>query len=580
MRRVGNPRALAAVARSGGNLAQRCFLRNSFSGPGGRGRGAGIGVPRGPIGAAVPESEEKDVASGVGRGQGIDGNQQQAGEVGDDGVEWRDAVQRRISLMDVQNRAADGGPAGRGRGIGIGSASEDPVGGRSIPFSAQSDAFPGIGRGRGINVVPQQSGGRGRIVPIPALGAAGRGLPQSPLGSSIDSEKVSSEIPSYEEESEVRASPAQVEATPPIFRRIFSSPLGNSSEPERVSSDIASFAEDDSELRASPAKVEATPPSAPRIFFAPQISLPSAGRGRGHVEEAAPSIIGAEMEESQQVGRVSREAGRGQQKSSRAQRLQLSTEEARARAIAILEEGIEKNVAAEGERRRKAGMEKFADATEIFADRFKREPGQAPSQTQRTRKERERPKRPGPRRGPRSADELSLSEPSVEEQLTPEQEAELLRLDNESTFKENLHRLFLVQFEPEYAMEDFGRNPDIDEPPVLSLEEYLQKLKPMFLRKDAELSEEQKWQEAVQASLAHAPQLEKLVEAYAGRGRMTARQQIQKMEAISNKLPTSVPPEVSAFTQRALITLQNNPGLTFKQKERLMNNLVSGFSSG
>ncbi|KAG6548438.1 hypothetical protein Mapa_009925 [Marchantia paleacea] len=535
MRRVGDPRALAAVARSGGNLAQRCFLRNSFSGPGRRGRGAGIGVPRGPIGAAVPESEEKDVPTGLGRGQAIDGNQQ-TGEVGDDGVEWREAVQRRISLTDVQNRAADGGAAGRGRGIGIGSASEEPVGGRSIPFSAQSDAFPGIGRGRGITVVPQQSGGRGRMIPLPALGGAGRGIPQSPLGSSIDFEKVSSDIPSY--------------------------------------------AEEDIEVRASPAQVEATPPSPPRIFFAPQISWPSVGRGRGQVEEADPSIIGAETEESQQVGRVGREAGRGQPKSSRAQRLQLSTEEARSRAIAILKEGIEKNVAAEGERRRKAGMEKFADATEIFADRFKREPGQAPSQTQRTRKERERPKRPGRPWGPRSADELSVSEPSVEEQLTPAQEAELLRLDNESTFKENLHRLFLVQFEPEYAMEEFGKNPDIDEPPVLSLEEYLQKLKPMFLREDAELSEEQKWQEAVQASLAHAPQLEKLVEAYAGRGRMTARQQIQKMEAISNKLPTSVPPEVSAFTQRALITLQNNPGLTFKQKERLMNNLVSGFSSG
>lgn len=43
-------------------------------------------------------------------------------------------------------------------------------------------------------------------------------------------------------------------------------------------------------------------------------------------------------------------------------------------------------------------------------------------------------------------------------------------------------------------MEEFGRNPDIDEPPVLSLEEYMQTYKPFFLPEDAELSQEQKWQ--------------------------------------------------------------------------------------
>lgn len=63
-------------------------------------------------------------------------------------------------------------------------------------------------------------------------------------------------------------------------------------------------------------------------------------------------------------------------------------------------------------------------------------------------------------------------------------------------------------------------------------------------------------QEAVKTSLANAPELEKLVEAYAGPGRMTARQQIAKLQTIHQKLPPTVAPEVAAFTQRAFLTLQ------------------------
>lgn len=229
-------------------------------------------------------------------------------------------------------------------------------------------------------------------------------------------------------------------------------------------------------------------------------------------------------------------------------------------------------------------MEKFADASEFLADRFNRPqgPSSPSSQPQRSSRQRQpgadsRP-RDRPRRGPRSEQAMSVSDSAVATQLTPEQEAQLVRLQEEDTFKDRLHTLFLAQFEPEFAMEEFGRNPDIDEPPVLPLEEYLQSYKPFFLAEDAALSQEQKWQEAVKTSLANAPDLEKLVEAYAGPGRMTSRQQIAKLQTVYEKLPPGVSPEVAAFTKRAFLTLQNNPRINMHQKEKLMTNIVSGFS--
>ncbi|KAL2650987.1 hypothetical protein R1flu_019115 [Riccia fluitans] len=546
MKGIGNPSAVAALRRGGETFFQKCFSRNSFSAPsGGRGRGTGVGgvSPRGPIGAPASDSEARDTSSIGGSGVQVIDVTQSTSEVADDsGVfEWREAVHRRISLTDVQNRSGYGGVAGRGRGTGA-AASAPKEGGNSTISPTKFDLPSGTGRGRGFPV-PSQNSGRGPVR------AVGRGSSRPPLGGSSIGDGF------FE---------AGRDSSQPM-------PVSSSTEESLFKNSIDNAA-DVSKRNLSPSEFESLSPDVPKKFVSPQITLPSFGRGRGQVDEVPQRVIGAGVAES-------KHSGWERKKAPSAKAPLLSAEEARSRAMAILEEGIERNVAAEGERRRKAGMDKFADATEFFADRFKREPGQAQLQTGRTKKEKERPRRTSRPRGSRTSDEMTVAEPSVETQLTPEQEAELVRLDNEDTFKENLHRLFLVQFEPEYAMEEFGRNPDIDEPPVLSLEEYLQNLKPMFLRDSAELSEEQKWQEAVQQSLANAPQLEKLVEAYAGRGRMTARQQIHKLEEISDKLPQSVPPEVSAFTQRALTTIQNNPGLTFQQKERLMSNMISGFST-
>ncbi|KAL3700771.1 hypothetical protein R1sor_018793 [Riccia sorocarpa] len=547
MRGIGDPRAVAALRRGGGTFYQKCFSRNSVSTPpGGRGRGAVAGgVPsRGPIGAPASDNDGGNTSSiGGDAVQVIDVSQSTNELATDDGVlEWREAIHRRISLTDVQNRSGYSGAAGRGRGIGAPSSATQEE-------APQFDSPSGAARGRGFPI-PLQNAGRGRVSTVPGpVGAAGRGSSQSSVGGSFTEKNLLETGGDFSQ-----------------------SPGDSSSTGERLLREFTADAEGANEANAAPSEVESLLQGPSRKFFSPQITLPSFGRGRGQVDEVPQEVTRAGAVRPKQ-------SGRERMKAPGPKSPQLSAEEARARAIAILAEGIEKNVAAEGERRRKAGMDKFADATEFYADRFKREPAQGPSQTQGTRREKERQRRTSRPRSPRTSGEMTAAEPSVETRLTPEQEAELVRLDNENTFKENLHRLFLVQFEPEYAMEEFGRNPDIDEPPVLSLEEYLQSLKPMFLRDSAELSEEQQWEEAVQRSLANAPQLEKLVEAYAGRGRMTARQEIQKLEALSDKLPQSVPPEVSAFTQRALITIQNNPGLTFQQKERLMSNMISGFSS-
>ncbi len=44
--------------------------------------------------------------------------------------------------------------------------------------------------------------------------------------------------------------------------------------------------------------------------------------------------------------------------------------------------------------------------------------------------------------------------------------------------------LWQLDFEPEYAMENFSDNPDIDDTPQISLEETMARVKPYLMRDD------------------------------------------------------------------------------------------------
>lgn len=258
-------------------------------------------------------------------------------------------------------------------------------------------------------------------------------------------------------------------------------------------------------------------------------------------------------------------------------RPQLSREEAVERAVAVMQEGVERNLSREEERRRRGGaVESFADATTMVADRFRRRAAVTSSQQPRgPQSAKDRVKRQ-PRFSQRRDQEEEPQVPLTLREMTPEDEQRLITLEEEEQFKSSLHSKFLVDFEPEYAMEYFGINPDIDELPQKSLQEILAEAKPFMM---IEGMTDAQWDEEVQDVLEKAPHLENLVNLYAGPNRLTAREQVSKLQAVADTMPAHVAPEIKDFMSQAMLTLQSNPGIRMKEKERLMNKFVSGFSS-
>lgn len=258
------------------------------------------------------------------------------------------------------------------------------------------------------------------------------------------------------------------------------------------------------------------------------------------------------------------------------ERPQLSREDAVQRAVAVMKEGVERNLSREEERRRRRGsVDSFSDVTSMVADRFQRRaPSQQPGGSQAAK---DRVKRQPQRFIRRRDQEEEPQVPQTLREMTPEDEKRLIAMEEEEQFKSSLHSKFLVDFEPEYAMEYFGINPDIDELPQKSLEEILAEAKP-FLMGPGMTDEE--WDGEVKDVLEKAPHLENLVNVYAGpKVRLTAREQMSKLQAVSDTMPAHVAPEIQDFMSKALLSLQSNPGIRMKEKERLMNKFVSGFSS-
>lgn len=347
----------------------------------------------------------------------------------------------------------------------------------------------------------------------------------------------------------------------------------------------------------------------------PSIFGGAAGRGRGmplpqHEEQAgrgqgAPrssrgalqSQIGADGAKEREVSvrvQLSREQAReralallakGEDQRSQAKapstsapaRPQLSREDAVQRAVAVMNEGVERNLSREEEKRRRRGaVDSFSDATTLVADRFRRRtPESAAQQAKSPQAAKDRLRRQ-PRFFQRREEEEEPQVPLTLREMTEEDEKRLRLLEEEEQFKSSLHSKFLLDFEPEYAMEYFGINPDIDELPQKSLEEILADAKP-YLMIDG-MTEEQ-WQGEVQDVMAKAPHLENLVNLYAGPDRLTAREQNSRLQAVAETMPAHVGPEIQDFMSQALLTLQSNPGIRMREKERLMNKFVSGLSS-
>ncbi|KAK7333176.1 hypothetical protein VNO80_29941 [Phaseolus coccineus] len=130
---------------------------------------------------------------------------------------------------------------------------------------------------------------------------------------------------------------------------------------------------------------------------------------------------------------------------------------------------------------------------------------------------------------------------------------------------------YAIEFEPEYLVE--FDNPDIDEKEPIPLRDALEKMKPFLMAYEGIQSQEE-WEEIMEETMARVPLLKKIVDHYSGPDRVTAKKQQEELERVAKTLPESAPSSVKQFTNRAVVSLQSNPGWGFDKKCHFMDKLV------
>ncbi|CAI9756715.1 unnamed protein product [Fraxinus pennsylvanica] len=143
----------------------------------------------------------------------------------------------------------------------------------------------------------------------------------------------------------------------------------------------------------------------------------------------------------------------------------------------------------------------------------------------------------------------------------------------DDAYLDALHTNLMIECEPEYLMEEFGTNPDIDEKPPISLRDALEKMKPFLMTYEGIQSQEE-WEEAIEETMKNVPLMEKIVDYYSGPNRVTAKQQQQELERVAKTIPENKPASVKNFVNRAVLSLQSNPGWGFDKKCQFMDKLV------
>lgn len=143
----------------------------------------------------------------------------------------------------------------------------------------------------------------------------------------------------------------------------------------------------------------------------------------------------------------------------------------------------------------------------------------------------------------------------------------------DDAYLDALHTNNLIEYEPEYLMEEFGTNPDIDETPPIPLRDALEKMKPFLMAYEGIKSQEE-WEQVINETMEKLPYMKELIDIYSGPDRITAKQQQEELERVAKTLPENVPSSVKRFTDRALLSLQSNPGWGFDKKCQFMDKLV------
>ncbi|KAG6423917.1 hypothetical protein SASPL_114325 [Salvia splendens] len=131
----------------------------------------------------------------------------------------------------------------------------------------------------------------------------------------------------------------------------------------------------------------------------------------------------------------------------------------------------------------------------------------------------------------------------------------------------------MIECEPEYFMEEFGTKPDIDEKPPIPLRDALEKMKPFLMAYEG-IKNQEEWEEIMEETMTRVPLIKSIVDHYAGPDRVTAKQQLGELERVAETLPASAPASVKRFTDRAVLSLQSNPGWGFDKKCQFMDKLI------
>ncbi|XP_021755230.1 uncharacterized protein LOC110720498 [Chenopodium quinoa] len=428
-----------------------------------------------------------------------------------------------------------GGGRGRGRGAASGSPAFNFVAGMTgsnegLDDSDESSPHP-AGRGHGTSFRPSYNGFVAPNPPGQQLGLSrGRGGPVQQAGNEED---LQPKRPIFLKKDESTGSSVEAESVASMPRQ----PIGEKNFPENI------------------------------------LNVLGGGSGRGTIERR-PVVETRAKEENrhlrprQQIGAPPSEAGRGRDRSEKGDtgsagvRRKLTKEElekAKNRAVGILskdDDGKEGGRAAGGgDRRRRVRRLKDDSDEEMDEDDDENFAMGDDADGEKLAKA----------LGPSRMAELSEAFEDMSTDVLPDPE------DDE--YLEALDTNLKIELEPEYLMGDFETNPDINENPPIPLRDALEKMKP-FLMAYEEIENEEEWEEIMKETMEKVPLFKEIVDHYCGPDTVTAKQQHEELQRVAKTLPPSAPNSVKHFADRAVLSLQSNPGWGFHRKCQFMDKLV------
>ncbi|XP_065852406.1 uncharacterized protein [Euphorbia lathyris] len=534
-RRIPNPISSSAY-KSAFLLSSSPFSTSSGRG-GGRGGGSSTGPPKFdfiPRAPGKPESDESKPVSpepqpnGTGRGGGSSS--------GPSKFEFVSRAPGKPESDESKPVSPEPQPNGTGRGSG---------GGFSSFISSLRTSKPGIGRGRGTDEParsrPHQPQSQTQSVP-----------PQTQFAQSSEQN-----LPSRGTYEPGRSRPPQPQLQPQSVPP--QTQFAQSSEqnlPSRGTYEPG---------RSRPPQPQLQPHSVPphtqfEQSLPPRIHVPPSGIGRGKSEAAPTPRL---TEENRHVRSRARPKPGGEEAQAR-ERPKFSREEAVRRAVSILSKGDGDGYGGRGEglaqgrgrgggrgRGRGRGRGTSDDHEESYEGLFLGDDAD----------------------GEKLAEAIGVENMQKLMEGFEELSDRVLPCPEQDAFVDAMHTNYMIEFEPEYLMGEFDQNPDIDEKPPMPIRDMLEKVKPFIMAYEG-IQNQEEWEAVVEETMKRVPLWKEIVDYYSGPDRVTAKKQQEELERVAKTIPPNVPASVKQFTDRAVLSLQSNPGWGFDRKCQFMDKLV------